>query len=305
MKRFFIVLAIPFILLIIVGCEQEQSKNGKLYIVTTTGMIQDALKNIAQEKAEVIGLMGPGVDPHLYKPTPGDLSELRKADVVFYNGLHLEGKMGEVFEQLSRQKPVFAIADEIDKNSLQAPQDASQAYDPHIWFDVELWKQTVDYAGKSLAEADTTNAQYFMSNTKAYTNALDTLHRWVKQQIAQIPKKQRVLITAHDAFGYFGTAYQIEVKGLQGISTLSEFGLRDVSELVNFIVENNIKAVFVETSVSSKSLETVVSGCKEKGHDVKIGGTLYSDAMGEAGTAEGTYIGMVKSNVNTIVSSLK
>ena len=292
-------------ILFLFSCSSTKKENGKLYIVATTGMIQDALQNIAKEKAEVVGLMGPGVDPHLYKPTPGDLAELRKADVVVYNGLHLEGKMGEVFEQLAKQKPVIAIADNIDASRLKAPQDGSQAYDPHIWFDVSLWREAIGYAGSKLSTVDKSNAEYYAKNTTDYANKLDSLHLWVKEKIKEIPTKQRVLITAHDAFGYFGTAYEIEVKGLQGISTLSEFGLRDVSELVDFIVENNIKAVFVETSVSSKSLETVVSGCREKGHEVKIGGTLYSDAMGEAGTTEGTYIGMVKANVNTIVNSLK
>lgn len=304
MKRIYL-LSVLISVSLFVSCSQEKKENDKLYVVTTTGMIQDALKNIAQDKAEVVGLMGPGVDPHLYKPTPGDLTELRKADIIFYNGLHLEGKMSEVFEQLARKKPVIPIASALDKTTLQVPQDGSQAYDPHIWFNVSLWKEAIAYAGKELSKVDKDNSAFYAANTQQFTQALDTLHTWVKEEINTIPEKQRVLITAHDAFGYFGTAYTIKVKGLQGISTLSEFGLRDVSELVNFIVDNNIKAVFVETSVSSKSLETVVSGCQEKGHEVKIGGTLYSDAMGQAGTPEGTYFGMVKANVNTIVSSLK
>lgn len=286
-------------------CTQEEKSADSLYLVATTGMIKDAIENIAKEKANVFGMMGPGVDPHLYKPTPKDLTELRKADIVFYNGLHLEGKMGEVFEQLAKQKPVFAIADGINQSLLIAPQDGYQVHDPHIWFDVSLWQKAVSYAGKKLAESDAQNKTYYEKNTKAYSQQLDSLHQWVSEKISLIPEKQRVLITAHDAFGYFGNTYEVNVKGLQGISTLSEFGLRDVSELVNFIVENNIKAVFVESSVSSKSLETVVSGCEEKGHTVKIGGTLYSDAMGAEGTPEGTYIGMVQANVTTIVNSLK
>lgn len=292
-------------LLSFTACKQEEKATDSLYLVATTGMIKDAIENIAKDKAHVFGMMGPGVDPHLYKPTPKDLTELRKADIIFYNGLHLEGKMGEVFEQLAKQKPVFALADGIDNSLLIAPQDGSQAHDPHIWFDVSLWQKAVNYAGNRLAESDAPNKKFYEQNTKAYAQQLDSLHQWVGEQISLIPEKQRVLITAHDAFGYFGNTYEVDVKGLQGISTLSEFGLRDVSELVNFIVDNNIKAVFVESSVSSKSLETVVSGCEEKGHTVKIGGTLYSDAMGAKGTPEGTYIGMVRANVNTIVNSLK
>jgi manganese/zinc/iron transport system substrate-binding protein len=292
-------------LIVFSACKQAEKDGDKLYLVATTGMIKDALENMAKDKAIVFGMMGPGVDPHLYKPTPGDLSELRTADIVFYNGLHLEGKMSEVFEQLAKKKPVFAVSDGLDKSILKAPQDGSQAYDPHIWFDVSLWSKAVDHAGEKLAETDKPNAEFYLQNKVAYLKELDALHNWVTEQLQLVPEKQRVLITAHDAFGYFGRAYQVDVKGLQGISTLSEFGLRDVSQLVNFIVDNNIKAVFVETSVSTKSLETVVSGCREKGHEVKIGGTLYSDAMGPNNTPEGTYIGMVKANVNTIVSSLK
>ena len=293
------------LLILFCSCSTEKKDQNKLYLVATTGMIKDALENIAGNKATVFGMMGPGVDPHLYKPTPGDLSELRKADIIFYNGLHLEGKMVEVFEKLAKQKPVFPVADGIPKSKLKAPADGSQAYDPHVWFDVSIWSAAVKYAGEMLAQTDNENAAFYRENTANYLKKLDELNTWTSEQISSIPEKQRVLITAHDAFGYFGVAYQIEVKGLQGISTVSEFGLRDVTELVDFISERTIKAVFVETSVSSKSLETVVSGCKDKGHEVKIGGTLFSDAMGEANTPEGTYIGMVKANVNTIVSNLK
>ncbi|WP_026210554.1 metal ABC transporter solute-binding protein, Zn/Mn family [Flexithrix dorotheae] len=293
--------------LILFSCGKEENKkeNGKLYIVATTGMIKDAVANITGDLATVEGLMGPGVDPHLYKPTPGDLSKLRQADVVFYNGLHLEGKMVEVFEKYAREKPVFPVSEGISKDKLKAPDDGAQAYDPHIWFDVSLWKAAVNQISKKLIEFDPDHKSVYQKNTETYLAKLSELDNWVKTEIQKIPENGRVLITAHDAFGYFGLAYDIQVKGLQGISTVSEFGLRDVTELVNFISSRKIKAVFVETSVPSKSLEKVVAGCKENGHEVKIGGTLFSDAMGEEGTEEGTYIGMVKSNVNAIVSSLK
>ncbi|WP_277477317.1 metal ABC transporter solute-binding protein, Zn/Mn family [Catalinimonas alkaloidigena] len=284
------------------GPSAEDSQH-KLYVVATTGMIADAAANIAGDSAVVEGLMGPGVDPHLYKATRSDLSKLREADIILYNGIHLEGKMGEVLEKLSTQKPVFAVADGIGQQRLIALEE--NVYDPHIWFDVSLWNEAVAYMGEKLAEVDTANATYYKSNTEAYTQKLAELHQWTSTQIESIPQQSRVLITAHDAFNYFGQAYDIEVRGLQGISTISEFGLKDISALVDFISERGIKAVFVESSVPSKSLESVVSGARERGHEVSIGGTLYSDALGEKGTDAGTYIGTVRANVNTIVASLK
>lgn len=285
--------------------EQEQYGGGRLNIVATTSIIEDAVAAIAGDSADVSALMGPGVDPHLYKATQGDLETLIEADVVFYNGLHLEGKMGEVFEKLSRQKPVIAAAEAIDKSRLRQIPEFNNSYDPHIWFDVELWSEAVKEISKSLQQLDSSKADYYHQNTIRYLDQLDKLHSWVKEEIATIPESQRILITAHDAFGYFGEAYAIEVKGLQGISTLSEYGLRDVSDLVKFVVDHQVKAVFVETSVSTRSIDAVMQGARERGFDVTIGGKLYSDAMGEKGTPEGTYIGMVKANVKTIVEALK
>ncbi|MEK6479747.1 zinc ABC transporter substrate-binding protein [Catalinimonas sp. 4WD22] len=294
-----------FLAAFIISCSSpsaEDSQN-KLYVVATTGMIADAAANIVGDSAVVEGLMGPGVDPHLYKATRSDLSKLRKADIILYNGIHLEGKMGEVLEKLSTQKPVFAVADGIDQQRLIALEE--NVYDPHIWFDVSLWNEAVAYMGEKLVEVDTANASYYKRNTEAYTKELADLHQWTRNEIASIPQTSRVLITAHDAFNYFGQAYDIEVRGLQGISTISEFGLKDISALVDFITERGIKAVFVESSVPTKSLESVVSGARERGHEVSIGGTLYSDALGEKGTDAGTYMGTVRANVNTIVESLK
>lgn len=289
------------------ACDQKprEESNSPLHIVCTTGMIGDAVQRIVGQNAEVVTLMGPGVDPHLYKATQGDLRYLSEANLIFYNGLHLEGKMGEVLEKVGRQKPVIAITEGLDKSRFINSTDYADAYDPHIWFDVARWREAVAYAGEQLARLDTAQADIYRQNTRNYLKELDSLDKWVRQEIRQIPQAQRVLITAHDAFAYFGEAYQIEVRGLQGISTVSEYGLRDVSQLVNFITERKIKAVFVESSVPQKSLEAVVEGCTKRGHEVKIGGTLYSDAMGEAGTPEGTYIGMVRANVRTIVDALK
>lgn len=284
---------------------KASESGGKMKIVTTTGMIKDAVENVVGDKAEVVALMGPGVDPHLYKATQGDLQKLTDADVVFYNGLHLEGKMGEVLEKLGKIKPVIAVASKIKEEELRAVPGFQGTHDPHIWFDVKLWENAVVAVADFMKQHDQANADLYDVNGKKYTARLDSLHEAVKISILEIPKEQRVLITAHDAFGYFGDAYDIEVRGLQGISTVSEFGLKDVTELVNFIISRKIKAIFVETSVSQKSIEAVREGCQQKNWDVKIGGSLYSDAMGQAGTPDGTYIGMVSKNVKTIVDALK
>lgn len=293
--------------ILIFGCSGQKSAddNGKINIVTTTGMIYDAVNNIAHDRVEIQALMGPGVDPHLYKATQGDLSKLNNADIIFYNGLYLEGKMGEVFKKLSRVKDVLPVAEIIDKEKLRDSPLYKDAYDPHVWFDVSLWQLVVAYIAEILEQKDPQHKDYYRKNSTAYLKKLDSLDFYVKNKIKEIPQNQRVLITAHDAFGYFGDAYDIEVKGLQGISTVSEFGLKDIAGLIDLITERNIKAVFVETSVSDKAISAVVQGSRENGQEVVIGGKLYSDAMGEFGTFEGTYVGMVTHNVNTIVEALK
>ena len=301
-------LIILFSSIVLSACEfkeKKATKGEKLKIVCTTGMLGDAVKNIVKNQAEVSTLMGPGVDPHLYKATQGDLKILSDADIIIYNGLHLEGKMGEVFEKLKNRKTIIVAADGINKADLINTTEFQGAYDPHLWFDVDLWNRVVQYIGEKLSKLEQIDKNQVLENSKNFQNALSTLNDWVKSEIQKIAPERRVLITAHDAFGYFGRAYDIEVRGLQGISTVSEYGLKDVSDLVNFITERKIKAVFVESSVSARSLNAVVEGCKSNGHPVKIGGTLYSDAMGEEGTAEGTYIGMVKYNVSSIVENLK
>lgn len=300
-----IVLILIVAIALLSGCKQQQPDNGRLQIVTTTGMIEDAVKNIVGDKADVEALMGPGVDPHLYKATQGDLQKLTGSNIIFYNGLHLEGKMGEILEKLGHQKPVLAVSAHIDPSKLRKVPEFNNNYDPHIWFDVALWSEAVKEISRFMQSYDTVNALFYAQNETRYQLKLDSLHTFVTHKIKEIPKSQRVLITAHDAFGYFGDAYDIEVKGLQGISTISEYGLRDVSNLVDFIINNQIKSVFVETSVSSKAINAVVEGCQQRGYNIAIGGNLYSDAMGAKGSPEGTYEGMVRANVNTIVSALK
>ena len=276
----------------------------KLRVVATTSMIYDAVFSIAADSVEATALMGPGVDPHLYKATQGDLKKLSQADLILYNGLFLEGKMGEVLKKQARLKSVVAVAEAIPKDLLRAHLQYKDAYDPHVWFDVRLWKQAVQAISSALQEQDARNKSFYTSNTLAHLRQLDSLDTWVRDTINSIPPKQRVLITAHDAFGYFGRAYGVEVMGLQGISTQAEFGLRDISQLVQYATERNIGAVFVETSVSEKALRAVVEGAAARGHTLRIGGSLYSDAMGAFGTVEGTYVGMFRANVRTIVTAL-
>jgi manganese/zinc/iron transport system substrate-binding protein len=282
----------------------EQNSKG-LNIVCTTGMIADLAKNIGGESIEVHGLMGPGVDPHLYKPSQGDIKKLSKADIIFYNGLHLEGKMVEIFEKMARSRPVIPVSRNISKEQLVKPIDYEGAYDPHIWFDVSLWIQTIDVVLEELIRADSSQITNFSNNAASYKQQLKTLHEWTQSKVNSVPQSQRVLITAHDAFTYFGLAYDIEVHGLQGISTVAEYGVKDVSRLVDFITERKIKAIFVESSVPQRSINAVKEGCKSKGYDVQVGGTLYSDALGGPGSGAETYINMVEINVMTIVEALK
>ena len=286
----------------------EASKTKKLTVLTTTGMIGDVVENIVKDKGEVTSLMGPGVDPHYYKATQGDLKKLTDSDIVFYNGLFLEGKMESILEKMAKKKPVYAITRDLKESELiDANEEGSEKFvaDPHIWFDVPLWAKTVDVIVDGLSKLDADNKSFYEKNGKEYKAELKKTYSSVNEQLKSIPEGSRVLITSHDAFSYFGRAHNMEVMALQGISTIAEFGLKDISDLVNEIVKRKIKAVFVESSVSSKPIEAVLEGCKQKGHDVKNGGELFSDAMGAKGAKGGTYIGMIKSNAETIVNALK
>ncbi len=283
----------------------QKERTGKLKIVATVGMISDAVKVIAGDKVEVTGLMGPGVDPHLYKATKGDIDLLDNADLILYNGLNLEAKMTEIFEKMRNVKPTVAVAEWIVDSLLRHPPEFQGHPDPHVWFDVSMWKKAVQSVGMALVQNDTINRQIYESNLAVFLDSLDILHRWVAHEMSTIPQERRVLVTAHDAFGYFGRAYNIEVKGLQGISTVTEAGLFDVTHMIDMLVEQKIKAVFVETSVPRKAIDAVVEGCHAEGHNIQIGGLLFSDAMGSAGTPEGTYMGMVRANVITIVKALR
>ncbi|MBN1874311.1 MAG: zinc ABC transporter substrate-binding protein [Anaerolineae bacterium] len=294
--------------LLISGCASSSEKGDitsrKINVVTTIGMITDIVENVGGERIEVIGLMGAGIDPHLYKASEGDVSKMSNADIIFYNGLHLEAQMGEVFEQMGRQIKTVPVSENIDQSLLLASEDYEDAPDPHIWFNVEFWMQAVEVVRDTLSEMDPDSKKLYETNANAYLKQLEELHDYVQAQVQRVPKEQRVLITAHDAFRYFGVAYGFEVRGLQGISTESEAGTGDVQTLVGFIVERKINAIFVESSVPQRNIEAVQAAAEDKGQTVNIGGELFSDAMGDPGTEEGTYIGMVRHNIDTIVSAL-
>lgn len=313
MKQFFIgALAAVAATLLLVGCEtatapgQQSAKTyqgqGPLKIVCTTGMVADLVKNIAGDRAEVTHLMGAGVDPHMYKSSPLDIAKLSAADVVFYSGLHLEGKMTELFEQLATTKPVVPVAEKITETDLL--HDGS-THDPHVWFDVALWRQAAGQILSTLCQFDSAEAKHYEQRFTAYMAKLHELDKFCLDELEKIPADRRVLVTAHDAFRYFGKAYGIEVRGIQGVSTDSEAGVKQINELVNFLVQRKIKAIFVETSVSEQNVKSLLEGCKAQSHDVVIGGELFSDAMGEDGTPEGTYEGMIRHNVTTIVKALQ
>jgi manganese/zinc/iron transport system substrate-binding protein len=274
-------------------------------IVTTCGMVTDIVREVAGDKAKVVGLMGEGVDPHLYKPTRDDVAKLLQADVVFYSGLMLEGRMTDTFLKVSRKgTPVFAVTELLDERFLLEPPEFAGHTDPHVWMDVKGWMDAVKVVARSLGEVDAANAAYYQQNAERYVVQLAKLNDYAKQALASIPKERRALITAHDAFNYFGRAYDIDVRGIQGISTESEAGVADINKLVDFLVERKIPAIFVESSVSDKNIKALVEGGKSRGHAVRIGGQLFSDAMGRPGTYEGTYIGMIDHNVTTITRAL-
>jgi len=278
-------------------------EDGKLRVTATIGMITDVVREVGGDRVEAIGLMGPGVDPHLYKASQGDIAKLEDAELILYGGLHLEGKMTEIFEKMAKNKPVVAVTKNIPETSLRLVADGT--HDPHVWFDVRLWMSATETIRDTLVDNDPEHEAEYRERADAYLAKLEELDGYAREQIATIPKQGRVMVTAHDAFGYFGDAYDIEVVGLQGISTAAEYGSKDVTGLRDMLVERGIKAVFVESSVPKKSIEAVIEGAGKKGHEVKIGGELFSDAMGQDGTEEGTYIGMVKHNVDTIVGALK
>jgi manganese/zinc/iron transport system substrate-binding protein len=276
----------------------------KIRVVTTVGMVSDVVRNVGGDRVEVRALMGPGIDPHQYKASEGDVLRLGTADIVFYSGLHLEAKVGDVLERMGDRIRTKAVTDNIDRALLLKPDEFEGQYDPHVWFDVSLWAHTVDAVRDALIELDPGSADYYRANADRYRAELEELHEYVLQQAARIPEDQRVLVTAHDAFNYFGRAYGFEVRGLQGISTAAEAGTSDVRSLADFLAQRQIRAIFVESSVPVRNVEAVQAAVRSRGWDIAIGGELFSDAMGSEGTPEGTYIGMVRHNIDTVTRAL-
>lgn len=274
-------------------------------VVVTTGMIADLVREVAGDRAEVAALMGPGVDPHLYKATRSDITALLGADLVFYNGLLLEGKMTDALMRVATSgKPVHAVTELIDERELLEPAEFQGHYDPHVWMDPVAWARATDVVRDRLIAADPAGRALYEANAAAYRAKLAALDEYARRVLSTVPESARVLVTAHDAFNYFGRRYGFEVRGIQGLSTESEAGVSDIEALVALLVERRIPAVFVETTVADRNIRALISGAAARGHAVAIGGSLFSDAMGPSGAYEGTYIGMIDHNVTTIARAL-
>ena len=307
---------IGFLLATLAGCREGDSRSSvtkspkefageyPIQIVATVGMVGDIVRAVGGEHVLVEQLMGAEIDPHTHNPTRDDVQKMRQADLIVYNGLHLEGKMTDTLENLGKRKPVVAVTDGLDQEVLLSPDGSRDHSDPHVWMDVSLWSKAVDVVATALSDFDPKHAEDYHANAKKYQEQLLSLHEYGLKVIGSIPEERRILITSHDAFNYFGRAYNLQVEGVQGLSTESEAGLRRVNDLVQLIVDRKVSAVFVESSVSSKNIQALIEGAKSKGHEVRIGGMLYSDAMGNAGTYEGTYIGMLDANLTRIARAL-
>lgn len=280
---------------------EQGDDSDTIQVVTTIAQIGEPISVIGGDRIHVVSLMGPGIDPHLYKASQGDIQTLQNADIVFYNGLNLEGNMGEVFAEIGKTRPVLALGESIGEDLLLLDEDG--AIDPHIWFDIDLWKQALDQAVETLKEHSPNDADYFETNKEAYFAKLDELSKDA-EILRSIPDEQRVLVTAHDAFGYFGRMHDIEVVGLQGLSTEDEISLSDIQATIDLLIERQVPAVFIESTIPQDRIQSVIDGADKAGLTVSLGGELYSDAMGEKGTEEGTYLGMYRHNVNTIYQAL-
>jgi manganese/zinc/iron transport system substrate-binding protein len=297
-------------ILLLAACGRVQEKSlpdlsdQTIQIVATTGMVGDIVNVVGGDRVSVTTLMGAGVDPHTYKASEGDVEKIGNADIIFYSGLHLEAKLAEVFEKMGESIVTVPVAERIPVDQRIVVGTGVGAYDPHVWFDVELWSIAVEAVRDTLIEIDPTHADGYNERADAYQIELAALDSYVAEQAASVPEEQRVLITAHDAFNYFARAYNFQVLGIQGVNTATEAGAGDIQNLADFIVEHQIPAIFVESSVSPRTIEALQEAVRSRGFDVRVGGSLFSDAMGDAGTFEGSYIGMVTHNIDTIVGAL-
>jgi manganese/zinc/iron transport system substrate-binding protein len=276
--------------------------------VCTIGQVTEMVQRVGGEHVKAEGIMGPGVDPHLYTPVASDIRRLSDADVIFYNGLHLEGRMAELFVKMARTRPAFAVTEGLQERTdkrLRTPPDFEGLHDPHVWHDPLMWADCVQDVAEMLAEVDPKHADDYRQNAEAYRQEIQQLDQLCRDELGKIPKERRVLVTAHDAFGYFGAAYDIEVFGLKGISTEEEKDLRHQEEIQRMLIERKIPAVFVETAVAARTIESLVEPARAAGHDLTIGGELYADALGAAGSDAASYAGMIRHNVRTIAEALK
>jgi len=306
LKRYFTLILIIITVGSCIPRTGNKEKGKKLKIVATTSLISEMIGSIGGDAIEVQGLMGAGVDPHLYKASEGDVNLLYNADIIFYNGLHLEGKMQDILEKMMHNGiTTIAVSDTLNRDTLITSANFASNYDPHIWFDIANWELAAAFAARKLAESDPPNSSIYLKNVQKYLARLDSTDKEVRLKINELSREKRVLITAHDAFNYFGRAYDFEVLGLQGISTAAEAGVQDVQRLADLITERKIPAVFVESSVPLRNIQALQQAVNSRGYNVRIGGSLFSDALGNSGTPEGTYHGMFLFNVNTIVNALK
>lgn len=299
--------------LFLFGCQSGENtlpntheSGNEIKVVATTTMLTDLLEIIGGKDFEVVGLMGPGIDPHGYQATASDSIKIIDADIVAYNGIDLEGQMGQMFNQLGQMdKFVISLEDAVQKNELLASEDAGMTYDPHIWFDVELWAEAANHVTEKLSEYNPTRKEYYAENNEAYQIELEKLDAYIEARVREVDEEQRVLVTAHDAFSYLGEAYGFEVVGLQGLNTQSEAGTADISNLADFIAERKINALFVETSVPVRNIEALQAAVRSRGHQVSVGGELFSDSTGDASQNAETYLKMYYANIDTIVDALK
>jgi manganese/zinc/iron transport system substrate-binding protein len=300
------VLLLTFPITVACGGGAPASSEGEtVKVVATTNIVADLVRTIGGETVDVEALMGPGIDPHLYKASAGDVRRMSSAAAIFYSGLHLEGKMSEVLEQMGeREVRTVAVAECVSDQGLIESVGFSGLHDPHVWFDVALWSETVDCVADTLADLDPRHGEDYRQRAAGYAEDLAVLDLWVRERVEELAPEQRVLVTAHDAFEYFGRAYGFEVRGLLGVSTASEAGTFDIQELADFIVERQIPAIFVETSVPPRYVQALQEAVAARGYEVAIGGTLYSDSLGNPGTAAATYVGTVRANVDAIVTAL-
>ncbi len=298
------VVLIFFVLILSFIIRQKPVRNQhKLIVVCTTSIITDIVQRIGGNNIVVHGLMGPGIDPHLYRARESDMHKLAAADLIFYNGLHLEGKMSEVFASMGRYTKTVAVTDAIPKEQLRSSEFVD-LYDPHVWHDVRMWMLVVQFIITSMSEADPNNAQTYQGNGEKLLKKLDKLDKYVITKVQQVPASQRILVTAHDAFGYFGKRYGFEVVGLQGLSTDSQIGIKDIQQLTSFIVNNRVHALFVESSIPQRNIQAVQHAVEARDWYVTIGQELFSDALGDPQTLAGSYVGMIKHNIDTIIAEI-